>query len=623
MATEKHHTGLDDEEFDRYDTFDDLVTDGVDPNRNGLFGELGRLIDQIKINNAANKLDDNVAVGEDRALTVTGNWGAVPHEELYASVHTDNNPSEAYALAREWTQLGNMMAENSQVMDATIRSTESGWVGPAAEVARTATLKLATWGGDAAQTSQYMGTRIADQGLAAERAKAAMPEPVNFDYEQMLRQGFATGGLAGLTMAIQDVNAASTQARTAHAQAAQVMSQMEEQSRNVDETTPRFVRPPEVTDGGAASGADVQGLRSDGLMAPSARLQGTEAGTLMSGRLDAGSPLAASMPGGSTTAALAGSVPGVSAGGVPTFSSAGGAPDGLAGGVPGGVAGGVPGGSAGGVPGAVTSGQRSGGGTYTPPKLNAPDMPDFGTTTAGYTPNTSIPGGHPGGTSFGGPSSQPDFSSYLPPGTSTGRNRDSNTGYVPPKTSGINPLTGMPYTPDELRRGFNPATGQPFTPDELRRGINPVTGQPYTPDEVRRGVPSLRGGMPGGTGGMPGGVGGGGGSAGGFGGAGASGAGGFGPRGGMPGGSYAGAVAAAEQAAARGGMPGMGQNGASGQPGMGGGGAPGGGRSGGGDDKEHRNKYAANEKVIEEPGRMVPTVIGEKSAKQLKEEQPG
>jgi hypothetical protein len=40
------------------------------------------------------------------------------------------------------------------------------------------------------------------------------------------------------------------------------------------------------------------------------------------------------------------------------------------------------------------------------------------------------------------------------------------------------------------------------------------------------------------------------------------------------------------------------------------------------DDMEHRSKYATGEKVVEEPGRMVPLVIGEKPARQRKEEQP-
>lgn len=60
-----------------------------------------------------------------------------------------------------------------------------------------------------------------------------------------------------------------------------------------------------------------------------------------------------------------------------------------------------------------------------------------------------------------------------------------------------------------------------------------------------------------------------------------------------------------------------------GASGMGAGGMGGAGAKGGGEDKEHRNKYASGEKIVEEPGRMVPLVIGEKTAKERREEQPG
>jgi hypothetical protein len=52
---------------------------------------------------------------------------------------------------------------------------------------------------------------------------------------------------------------------------------------------------------------------------------------------------------------------------------------------------------------------------------------------------------------------------------------------------------------------------------------------------------------------------------------------------------------------------------------MGGGMGAGAGKRGEGD-MEHRTKYATGEKIVEEPGRMVPLVIGEKPARQRKEE---
>ncbi|MET0237534.1 MAG: hypothetical protein ABW224_23005 [Kibdelosporangium sp.] len=632
MAADHHHGGFDQDEFERYDTFDAPVSDQTNPGRQGLFGDLGRLIDQIRVNNAANKLDENVSLGEDRVINQSGNWAAVPHKQLYDSVHQGNDPAAAYALAREWTDLGNMMADNSRAMDEVIRGTESGWQGVAAVAARESTLKLATWGGDAAQTSQYMGTRIAEQGLAAERAKAAMPEPVEFDWQQMLQQGFATGGLAGLTQAVQDVQAVSEQSRSAHEQAVQVMTNMESQSRSVDQTTPRFVVPPDAT---TTDGDAVSSLMS-------ARLGGVDAATAatpVSPLLPFSSATASTLaPTGSESfqgagfqgaAASAAGFQGGSGEGQPGFS--GGQPTftgqpGLSGGQPGftgqpdfggqpGFSGGQPGFSGtGGQPAAASTGSGTFTSSFAP---NIPDIPSTGTSTSGFTPPGAPGGGFQGDTTYRPPGYQPPNFQQPNPGYPGG-------GYVP--GGPLNP--GGPNSPGgpNNRNGsnsFNP--GDPrANPGYMPPRIDPMTGEPYKPSPMPRTGPMPFGGGPGGGGfggGMPGGGPGGGGPGGGGPGSG------FGPRGG-PGfveqgsvrnpGFGAGAMAA-EEAAMRGnqqGPAGSGRPGAAGQPGMGG---MGGGGQRGEEDKEHRSKYATGEKIVDEPGRMVPVVIGEKQARKQTE----
>ncbi|MBP2322984.1 hypothetical protein JOF56_003369 [Kibdelosporangium banguiense] len=593
MAGDRHHSGFDQDEFERYDTFDAPVSETTDTGRDGLFGDLGRLIDQIRIDNAAKKLDENVSMGEDRVLNQSGNWASVPHQQLYESVHAGNDPAEAYALAREWTDLGNMMADNSRAMDEIIRGTESGWQGVAAQAARESTLKLATWGGDAAQTSQYMGTRIAEQGLTAERAKASMPEPVDFDWEQMLRQGFATGGLAGLTQAVQDVQAVSEKARSAHEQAVQVMVSMEGQSRSVDQTTPRFVVPPDAT---TTDGDAVNGLMMRGVSDATAGSAPTTASALLP-LSSAGSP--AGVPGGQESFqgsnfqggnVQGGSSPGS---GFQGGSSSGGS--GFQGGS--GFSGGAAPNFAGGA------GFQPAAASFGPPANVPPNGPQTATTTSGFVP--------PGGTGFQGDTTyRPP--NYQPPPNFQQPNYPGG-GYFPPG--------GGPYRPGGQNKPGgtnNQGGGGPYAPGDPRSGympprIDPLTGEPYKPNMMPRPMPFAGGpgvpGVPGGGGGTGGG---------------------FAPRGGAPGfieqqggmrnpGFGAGAgVMAAEEAAMRGGNPGnpaaAGRPGAAGAPGMGMGGMGGGGQRGE-EDKEHRSKYVTGEKVVDEPGRMAPPVIGDKTAR--------
>jgi hypothetical protein len=609
MAVDHHHSGFDPDEFERYDTFDAPVSDQTDPGRDGLFGDLGRLIDQIRVNNAANKLDENVSLGEDRVLNVSGNWASVPHKQLYESVHVNNDPAEAYALAREWTDLGNMMADNSRAMDEVIRGTESGWQGVAAQAARESTLKLATWGGDAAQTSQYMGTRIAEQGLTAERAKAAMPEPVEFDWEQMLRQGFATGGLAGLTRAVQDVNAVSEQARSAHEQAVQVMTNMETQSRSVDQTTPRFVIPPDATSGDSTA---VNGLMSRRLDDSAAGGAPSTASALVPFSTASGSVGAPGGPEGFQSSGFTGGSAGSgfqggSGGPQPSFD---GAQPGVSGAQPnfGGAQPGVGGqpsfGGAGYQPAAASGGQNTFTSSYMPPNIPVPDVPQTGTSTSGYVPPA-------------GPGYQGD-TNYRPPGYQPPNFQQPNTGYP---GQGYVP-GGGPYNPGGGRNNTgnqsnNP--GGPYNPADPRSGpgympprIDPLTGEPYRPGQGPRPMPFTGGG--GGSGGSGGGSGGGGGFGGPRGGAG------FVEQGGMrqPGfAAGAGAMAAEEAAAMRGNQGAA--AGRAGAPGMGMGGMGGGGR-GGEEDKEHRSKYVTGEKIVDEPGRMVPLVIGDKQSRKQADE---
>jgi hypothetical protein len=598
MAADHHHSGFDPDEFERYDTFDAPVSDQTDPGRDGLFGDLGRLIDQIRVNNAANKLDENVSLGEDRVLNVSGNWASVPHRQLYESVHNNNDPAEAYALAREWTDLGNMMADNSRAMDEVIRGTESGWQGIAAQAARESTLKLATWGGDAAQTSQYMGTRIAEQGLTAERAKAAMPEPVEFDWEQMLRQGFATGGLAGLTRAVQDVNAVSEQARSAHEQAVQVMTNMESQSRSVDQTTPRFVIPPDATSGDSTA---VNGLMSRRLADPAAGGAPSAASAVMPFSTASGSVGAPGGPESFQSGSFAGSASGSGFQGgsgspQPSFDSA--QPS---------FGGGQPSfGGAGYQPAAASAGPNTFTSSSMPPNIPVPDVPQTGTSTSGYVPPT-------------GPGYQGD-TNYRPPGYQPPNFQQPTTGYPGPGY-----VPGGPYNPGGGRNnpGNQNNPGGPYNPADPRSGsgyvpprIDPLTGEPYKPGQGPRPMPFTGGaGVPGG-----GGPGGGSGGGGGFGGP--RGGAGFVEQGGMrqPGfAAGAGAMAAEEAAAMRGNQAAAaGRAGAAGAPGMGMGGMGAGAR--GEEDKEHRSKYATGEKIVDEPGRMVPLVIGEKQARKQADE---
>lgn len=225
------------------------VESQVNPEEQGTFGRgvMGTEADRDAVAAQERELRQGLKMGEDRALSQTGNWAAVEHQALYDQVNTNCEPGQVYAVAQQWTDLGNRMAKASEAMDRLINDTKDGWIGDAGDKARDATLKLVKWGGDAAQTSQYMGNRTNDLGLIAEDTKNRMPDPVKFDERQMMHDAFKSGGLVGLIKsAALDIPAKRQEAENAHQNAIRVMQNNEASSRQVDATTPVFSPPPEI-----------------------------------------------------------------------------------------------------------------------------------------------------------------------------------------------------------------------------------------------------------------------------------------------------------------------------------------------------------------------------------------
>ncbi|AXB43209.1 WXG100 family type VII secretion target [Amycolatopsis albispora] len=583
--------------------------------------------------------DDNERDPADLALTQTQNWRSRSHRELYESVHLGNDPGQVGQLGEEWTGIGAEMSEHSRRMGERIQATESGWRGKGADSARESVMELVQWSGKAATTAEEVGRRIGEQGRIMENARSAMPEPVEFDWQAMVTNGFATGGLAGFAMAVQDVRAKSEEANSAHEQAVRVMSDMETASREVDSATPRFEPPvvkaraemallrpmsvgepmSEVDNADAAGGGGGAAGGSGGPGAP-----GGEHETLRRTQQQ-GTPALEPFQTGTTTAGFTGpgGGPGGGGPGAPGMPNIPGVPNPAAANLPGG---GTPGGGAPGMPPLPNlPGGGPGGAGFTPksvpdstrpqnaPGFTMPNMPGGGVPDTGPGPRM------PGGTT---PQSVPNIPMpNIPRGGGGPGSEDTirQKTVQPPKMPDFTGPGGSNYTPGNPFGGPNPHN--PNNPHAPRPGANPPQMPRFTPPSGPGGL-SFGGGGGGGAGGFGPGSGGGGG------------AGGFGPGSGGPGGGGAGAAGYGPQGpgASTGSGPGgrmpaegFGPRGAAGGPGgpagmgapMGGMGAAGAGRGQGDEDKERRSAaYIQGEEIFHVPGEdLPPPVIGARKKK--------
>ncbi|MGW1681915.1 PPE domain-containing protein [Saccharopolyspora sp. NPDC002376] len=564
----------------------------------------------------------------DIVLTETQNWASRSHEELYAAVHTDNDPGRVGQLSDEWNGLSRDIGEAAQRMSERVRGTETGWQGQAADAARAAIQELADWNVQAGDTAGSLAARISTQGRVMEVAKAEMPEPVKGGevLTAAVIGAYATNDLESFTRATNDLQAHQAQATSAHERAVQVMTNMEAQSRTIDSETPRFTPPPNpVTEERmharmapmAAGGADQQlePQKQGRPMDPQQQGQPLEpqqqgqpmdpASTTPEGM----SPAAANGPGGIDGPTKAMPMPKLGDG--PAGPGAlGGGPGGIGGGPGGGFDGptkampmpklgdGPAGpGALGGGPGGIGGGP--GGGFDSPtksmPMPNIPPLDPSGTTPQGTSPQGTSP------------------QSFKPPTLPTGPGGNGDHTYQPRPYMGPGPQ--LPSGPNRNRPGSNQPGNQ--NGPGWRGQVPPIPGGPG-------GLTGPGGGGPGGTGGGPGGfrggpgaipsLGGGGGVGGGAGGAGVgAGGGASGSSNLAPGGSSGtgGGRPGDPGLGARGMGGGAGQAGAAGAPGMGGGAMGNRGR-GGEEDKERSAKYVQGGQIVEVPGAdLPPPVIGE------------
>ncbi|MER7080766.1 PPE domain-containing protein, partial [Saccharopolyspora kobensis] len=185
-------------------------------------------------------------LGQDVVLTETQNWASRSHDELYAAVHNNNDPGRVGQLADEWKSLSSDIDESSQRMSEKLRSTESGWQGEAADAARAAIQQLVDWNSDAGATAGTLSERIGTQGRIMEVARAEMPEPVKGkeNLTAALIGTYTAGNLEGFMRATADLQIHEAKAADSHERAVQVMSWMENESRNIDQDTPSFEPPP-------------------------------------------------------------------------------------------------------------------------------------------------------------------------------------------------------------------------------------------------------------------------------------------------------------------------------------------------------------------------------------------
>ncbi|MCE7009158.1 hypothetical protein LWC34_41045 [Kibdelosporangium philippinense] len=159
-------------------------------------------------------------------------------------------PADAEALATTWKDVGNGLQAAARDLLVAIVGSQEGWKGQAANAMRSHLQKVADWSKATGEGVTKASTAFTQQGEAISTAKNSMPEPVDFNPQQMIKDAATKGGIIGLATLPVNMYAQHQKQQQAHEQAIQVVAQRDTALQAAASSVPPFEPPPKIGDSG-------------------------------------------------------------------------------------------------------------------------------------------------------------------------------------------------------------------------------------------------------------------------------------------------------------------------------------------------------------------------------------
>ncbi len=174
------------------------------------------------------------------------NYQSLPHEQLHAMVQgVDLQGINDHG--RVANEVGNWLTDVSNQFSDAVSASSSEWQGGAADQARGFFQATSDHAGQTGQAVQLSSNHYSQQAAAAHYAKTNMPEPTGFDQNAEMakaQQQWNSGDWVNAATTMNGIQAKQQQADAAHAQAVQVMQNLDTTYHGTATTQPTYSPPP-------------------------------------------------------------------------------------------------------------------------------------------------------------------------------------------------------------------------------------------------------------------------------------------------------------------------------------------------------------------------------------------
>jgi len=174
------------------------------------------------------------------------NYQNSSHEQLHGMVQTVDLQA-INDQGRVANEVGNWLTDISNQFSDAVTASSSDWQGGAADQARSFFQATSDHAGQTGQAVQLSSNHYSQQAAAAHYAKTNMPEPTGFDQNAEMakaQQQWNSGNWVNAATTMDGIQAKQQQADAAHAQAVQVMQNLDSTYHGTASSQPTYTPPP-------------------------------------------------------------------------------------------------------------------------------------------------------------------------------------------------------------------------------------------------------------------------------------------------------------------------------------------------------------------------------------------
>jgi hypothetical protein len=222
-----------------------------DPRYSGLLGMMRAGVDANKYNDRRiAQLQSGDREYMDGIPPSDNNYPAIDHQKLKQDV--DVIQAEGIISYKDgYDELRRLFLDLSNELSEAVGKSKQGWEGGAADHAHGYFTSLSTWADANSENAELASRIISEEADAATRARNSMPEPIPFNLEQEM-DNWSLNPFSFHDQVDQTIEK-MYKSQAAHQEAAQVMTQYDNDLYQAGNKQPVFAEPPKFEDAGGSS----------------------------------------------------------------------------------------------------------------------------------------------------------------------------------------------------------------------------------------------------------------------------------------------------------------------------------------------------------------------------------